>query len=401
MRKELVVNLSANLITQVITIGSPLLVQFHLVRNLKLSDLGTWYLVTASIALLHLVITFPHYELVKRIASSEQISRLLGTAYLLGFINALVLAPIFVYYLVEVLNIHLGLTLIACTLLVSTPIASEFFFQGKIKSVFVLQRKTLVKVILVIGTLLLVRGEDDFYKFFILSILCMAMEHIICFGYVLKNRLFGTPDWSVLKGIVTKSWLYIPFRLSYNTLPHISLIAFKSLVTLELLAIYSIFMRIVNVATTAVTSSMVVLFPYSINKQGIQENTMQILGAKLLVCTGLIAMMIIFQDYVLWFFLNQKLEGSLQTEYIILTFFIVIHTTYNFLIFNQFLSKSKLLIPLLTNILQLSAFFLCTFIFTQWSVEHFYSVSIIVSSLVNLTLLVVFIYLNNRLVRVN
>ena len=73
-RHKLVKNLSANLVIQFVNVGFPLLIQFHLIRTLKLSELGVWYLVTASIALLQLIISFPHLFLVKKSMKFDELS---------------------------------------------------------------------------------------------------------------------------------------------------------------------------------------------------------------------------------------------------------------------------------------------------------------------------------------
>lgn len=397
-RQNLARNLTANLIVQFVNIGFPLLLQFYLIRTLELSVLGTWYLVTAAIALLQLLISFPHIALVKKIASGEgQLSEIVGSAYVIGICCSAILAPLFVYYVYLTLNVDVSLVMFSCLLLITLPLSSEFYFQGKLKNTFVMKRKLIIKTIYISTVFVLVTDSEDFSTFFIISIFAIVVENLVNFINMFKFNRISRPTLFSCKELVKESWLYIPFNASYNTIPHVSLILIQPFVSKETVAIYSIFMRIVNVATTFVTSSVIVLFPYRLTEGVSYKGDARILGIKTAVALSMIASMVVFRDHIFLFFLNSEVSVNFETEYFLLLSFILIHTIYNYCIFSFYLSRSNLLIPILANFLQLGVFYVLIHYFNSIGMNNYYSISILVSSVTNILFLFISFFFNNKL----
>ncbi|WP_216602064.1 hypothetical protein, partial [Vibrio coralliilyticus] len=97
---KLVSNLTANFAIQIINLGFPLLLQFYLVRTLDLAELGKWYLVTASISLVQLLVTFPHIHLVKEVAKGGN-EEILGSSYIVSYVLSLMIFPLYYWNLIN------------------------------------------------------------------------------------------------------------------------------------------------------------------------------------------------------------------------------------------------------------------------------------------------------------
>ncbi|PAT67408.1 hypothetical protein CKA27_14025 [Vibrio coralliilyticus] len=390
---KLVSNLTANFAIQIINLGFPLLLQFYLVRTLDLAELGKWYLVTASISLVQLLVTFPHIHLVKEVAKGGN-EEILGSSYIVSYVLSLMIFPLYYWNLINTVELELNLAIFSGLFFVTLPLASEFYFQGKLKNEIILKRKLLVKVAYILSVLSFVKEKDDFSFFFIISILFYSIEHLFNFVYILSRRVCIRVNICTCKNILAQSWSYIPFNASYNTLPHISIIVFSKFIEPEILAVYSIFMRIVNVTTTFITSSVTVLLPYTVSEQGKSLGFHKGLMLKLIISVATITAILLLEHPILKFFLSKDIDANLVTEFRVLLVYIVFHVVYNYFVFLKFISKSEIKVPIIYNVTQISLFLLIVGVSHLLNLTHFYAVSIVLSSLLSMFFLFVHMKFN-------
>ena len=395
--KKLVNNLSANFAVQIVNLGFPLLLQFYLERTLDLADLGKWYVITASIALAQLLISFTHLHLVKEVAKDKS-RQLIGSAYIISYLLSVIIFPIFLYNIISTMDLGIDLALFTVIYFLTLPLASAFYFQGKLKNAIVLKRKLIVKIGYVVFVLFLVQDKGDFSIFFLIRIVSYSVEHLFNFFYLLKSKVKIDYSMEVCKDIMSNSWAYIPFNASYNTLPHISILIFSKFTSPEILAIYSIFMRIVNVTTTFITSSVTVLLPYTISKEGSSITFLKGLFIKLGFSAITVVVILLLESYVLRFFLSRDIDYGLVVEFRFLLIYILFHVVYNYIVFLKFISKSILIVPISLNLTQIFIFMTIVTIGFVYGMSNFYSISVVLSSLLSIASL--FIYLKfNRFVK--
>ena len=350
-------NLGFNLLNQLLLIAFPLFLNIYLVRVLHLEDLGKWYLVNSAAALVQLLITAPHFWLVRLLSGGEgdpQRTVAAGMATYLGLLLAV--APLYWAYVLWVApETRFVAVLVFAHLLMST-LACEYYFHAYLQQRFLMIRRLVVRSVLLVLLLVFVRDQTDFHLFVGLTTATYIVEHLINLGAVLHRLGLACPDRSTFWAVAGAVRQMLPFNATHNTLPHIVLLAAPRVFDLETVAILSILVRLVNMATTLVTSSINVIFPFLNARAGAADLKKRLGIMTGLVATGVGLIGFLFHQPVAWIFLDRALTPEQVQGFGCLCAYISIHSVYNYIAFNTFVAQAKAHVVTLCNLLILGCF---------------------------------------------
>lgn len=350
-------NLAFNLFNQLLLVAFPLFLNVYLVRVLHLEDLGRWYLVNSAAALVQLLITAPHFWLVRLLSggkSDPQRTVAAGIATYLGLLLAV--APLYWTYVLWVAPDTSFVALLVFTHLLMSALACEYYFHAYLQQRFLAVRRLVIRSILMLLLLIFVKGPTDFYLFVVLTTAMFTLEHLLNFCAVLYRIGLVRPDQSTVWSIAGSVREMLPFNATHNTLPHIVLLVAPRVFNLETVAVLAVLVRLVNMATTLVTSSINVIFPSLIARAGDAE-FMKRLGRM----TGLTAAFVgligfLFHQPLAYVFLDRALTPEQVQGFAYLCAYIAIHAVYNYIAFNTFVAQSKVNVVTLCNLLILGCF---------------------------------------------
>ncbi len=382
-------SLAYNFINQFVNIGFPVFLSIYLVRVLALEDLGKWYLVTASISLVQFLVASPHFWLVKRISENTQKTGVTLMAALVVYAGiATVIFPFYyTYFAIYVPDIK-TIALVAYVQIFTSVFAFEYYFQAKLLNKFIMYRRLCVRLVYISIVVFLIRKPTDFGVFIYIAIATLIVEHCINFAYILRTNLLENSTIDEITRVAKSIRSYLPFNATYNTLPQISLIIIERFSPYETVALYSIFFRVINMATTFITSSFVVFFPYFIAHGSSQTLRRKILAYKLLLAVGAALVFILFRDLIFWIFVNAEITPEMTREFCILTAFVVLHTGYNYMVFADYLPRDNVNSVVFVNLSILATF--VGLITLLPSVGTSLSISVVISMSFGLILLTVF-----------
>lgn len=344
-------NLGFNLVNQLLLIAFPLFLNIYLVRVLHLEDLGKWYLVNSAAALVQLLITAPHFWLVRKLSGGEgdpQRTVAAGMTTYLGLLLAV--APLYGAYVLWIAPEASFVAVLVFAQLLMSTLACEYYFHAYQQQRFLMIRRLVTRSVLAVLLLIFVRDPTDFHLFVVLTTAMFILEHLINLGAVLQRLGLARPDRSTLRAVAGSVRQMLPFNATHNTLPHIVLLAAPWVFDLETVAILTILVRLVNMATTLVTSSINVIFPFLNTKAGAVD-----IKKRLGRMTGLVAVAIgligfLLHEPVAWIFLDRALTLEQVQGFGFLCAYIPIHAVYNYLAFSNFVAQSKTYVVTLCNL---------------------------------------------------
>jgi len=393
-RHNISANLIANFLNQVLGIGFPILIQYYLIRHLSLEDIGYWNIINSSKSLVMLSLGYFHIYMIKQIANSkdEYIHGiyLTNTTILIYCISLLPITLYILYLLAE--YDHLLIYIMISTISIFTaPLSMEYYFQASLKNDYLLYRRLAVRIIYILALLLFVKKESDFIWYACIASLSISLEHIINFWYLRNSIQIRYASKGVIRNIFRNSIGYLPFIITYNLLPQISIIVGGHFIGIQKIAIYSVIIKLINLATTFITSTIMVIFPYKIMNSSAREdvtfNNERYFGytiiASLVVCFA----MIIMRSIIFKIFLNEYSFRALELEYSILCFYIPIHSIYNYLAFTYYLVDGKSHIITLHNIGIVALFLIIMFSTNMYEIDVPLSVAVILPSLLFMIIL--------------
>lgn len=374
-------NILSNFAVQVVNLGFPLAIQFYLVRTLDIAELANWYQVVAAYSIYALIISFAHLNLLRRTAKSNYIEYYLGAYFTISFGLMVFLLPVISFYLYYVIDIKAELLAISVIMFVTLPLSFEFYFQGKLLNRLILYRRVISKTLYLGSLLIFVNDTDDFIIFFSLSVFFLVFEHLWNFYHILVRQSIKF-HYRLTKKILMSSLKYIPFNSTYNTLPNITLLIISNVLSQELVSYYAIFIRVMGVMTTFITSSVMVLMPYRL-ANGIDSNSDKlIILLKFSLSIVVVAFGIIFANYIVEFFTAKQLRSELLNEFRLILLYIPLHVIYNYYVFKWYVGPSILKIPILLSGMQLMIF--CT---SFYYIFYFYGLSEVAYTVVLSTLI--------------
>lgn len=350
-------NLVYNLVNQLLTVSFPVFLNIYLVRVLHLEDLGTWYFVNAVAALVQLLMTAPHFWLVRKLSSGvcnprKTISAGIFT-YLVVFFGCLPFVFAYICYaapqtilIAQMVFFNLFMSAVSC----------EYYFHAFLRQRFLMIRRIVTRLLLAVLLVTLVRNADDFRLFLFLTIGTYILEHMIGLIAVVRQLGLTLPDRDTLLPVLGSLREMLPFNATHNTLPHVALLLSPRIFDLETVAVLSILVRIINMTTTLVSSSAGVVFPYLVSGVGDAA-----VNRRMMWATGLASVVVGASCFVLhrplgFLFLNRALVPEEIRGFSFLCAYIVIHTCYNYMAFNYLIIRGKTHIAVVANVIVLLCF---------------------------------------------
>lgn len=388
-------NLIANTLNQVLGIGFPVLIQSYIIRVLDLEDIGYWNIILSAKSMILLYVSFFSIYLVKSIAESISFKRsqfIITNSIIAISVTAVV--PILVYniYLISKYPQFLELILVSSIPLVTFPISIDYLFQGKLKNDYIFYRRISVKLVFIGLLFVAVRDSSDFLGFVYLSSLILSAEYLINFYYGRKYISLKYINSKYIKQIIKESAPYFPFLVTFNILPHLSIVIGDYFYSTEEIGIYSILFKLINLATTFVSSSAMVLLPLKLKnlaeKKGFSDTRYLIatVAASVVIITGLIAT----KNLIFYLFLDKYTVPNMSFNYYMLTLYILIHSVYNYIIFNKYFANNKVLVSTIFNLIIIFSYLVIIYISELYSLGMHFAVSVIISSSLGLVSLLIY-----------
>lgn len=350
-------NILYNFLNQVLIVGLPLFINIYLVRVLHLSDLGHWYLVTSSAAIAQLIFTAPHFWILRVLGNEKDNSEsiiLAGACSYLLLLGAV--TPVYFSYHYFFVNKPIFVATGVYLTLLASVLSFEFVYQSYLKQRFLMLRRLVTRMLLIVFLLLFVNEPDDFNIFFIGTVAIFIIEHLIGLCGVLL--MFGAirSDSNHVKRILRSSLEMIPFNTTHNTLPHAVILVASKFLAMEHVAALSILVRIFNMITTFVTSSINVVFPYLLMDHNEKSSKGTIFNWTIF-CAFVFALgTYTMKDFIVFLFLNNTININLNFSFLALSIYIVVHSAFNFIAFNDFVKRGKTIYVTLINFLVLVIF---------------------------------------------
>lgn len=348
MKKVVSKNLVTNLVNQVLGFGFPIIIQSYLIRHIALEDIGILNIILSAQSYVILLISFTNLHLLKILSQTDdraEISSILSNYLALTY--AVLVLPMIAWlaYMFVAYEQYRTATLISAAIVLAMPLSVEFYFQAKLKNSFIFYRRLAAKLLFLALMFLFVRDTDDFLWYVVILAFTQALESAV--NAVAIRDLFdrSTVHWQTMRSIIRSSVSYIPFQATYNTLPSLGVIFGVYYMPLGELAIFSIIFKIVNLATTFVTSSVMVLFPYKMSMSsgstGGTFSDANYLWKTILVSFGIIAGLAAGKEIIFRVFLKEYSYPGLSTDYYLLCLFVLIHSVYNYLVFNIYFAENR------------------------------------------------------------
>jgi O-antigen/teichoic acid export membrane protein len=358
------INLFTNVLNQLLGIGFPILVQFYTIRHFNITDIGYLSLLNSYWSIFALSLSFFNYYLLKLFASSKDekfIKTYLSNSTFLMY--AIILIP-FSFFIVFLHNKYphlLNLTILTSLPIITAPLSFEIYFQASLRNKFILKRRFITRLFFFLFMFIFANNKDDFIIYVYLFCLAPTFENIINFFYLKNNLSFKYIKLSVLKIILKQSISYLPFNLTYNLIPNLSTIAASHFVSIDQLTIFSILVRIVNLSTSFITSTVMVLYPVKVQLSS-ENSSIKFDDTRFMKNTFVISLLvsiflIIIHKVIFKAFLKDYYVEGMLFHFSILTIFIIIHSLYNYVTFNYYFINERISFITKMNILIILIYF--------------------------------------------
>jgi len=341
-------NLITNSLNQIIGVGFPILIQYYIIRHLRLDDIGYWAIINSAKSFVLLSISFLNIYLIKVLAEdsvNEKTSSYLTNTITVMYVIITIPFLGFLGYMFFSYRFLFQYVLISSIPLLTTPLGMDFYFQAKFKNDYLFYRRLVVRILFIVSLFVFVKNKSDFIYYVWISSLALTLEHMINFYMLRKFVIVKTIEKRRLLEIFKGSIGYLPFNLSYNSLPNIAIMTGAYFLEMKTLAVITILMKIINLATTFISSTVMVLFPLKVKNINtkVKEsfNDLRYLRNTVLFSLAAIIGLVIFRKLIFIIFLHKYEIANLDTEFIVLSFYILIHSIYNYLVFNFYLIKNK------------------------------------------------------------
>lgn len=341
-----------NFISQVLVIGFPLFLNVYLVRVLDFEDLGKWYLVNSAVALVQLLVTAPHFWLVRQISSGKDRLRQTVSAGVITYLLVLLaVGPIYFGYIVWAAPTAQFVAVAVFVHVLFSTLACDYYFQAVLKQRFLMIRRIVSRSFLMLLLVIFVQEPDNFETFIFLVTGAYIAESLVGFVVVWKDLGLTLPGKATIIAALSSLKEMLPFNAFHNTLPHIMLLYSTRFFDLETVAVLSILIRVVNMLTTLVTSSAGVIFPYFASGQGDRKQKDKFLWLTTAIAGSLAGFCFALQQPIGLIFLDRELNQHQIWGFGMLCSYVVVHSIYNYIAFNFMMAASLTKLVILTNIL--------------------------------------------------
>lgn len=389
-------NLLSNAIIQVLAVGFPIILQSFLVRHLYIEDLGHLNIINASKSIALLSISFLNLYLVKVISNSKNddviISIIVNSTALMFFLLIIPASAYLIYFLYTYPNLSHPAIITLLTMIVA-PLSCDFYFQAKLKNNFILYRRFIVWVLYLISLYAFIKNKNNFILYVYISSIATISEVLINFLYVKKYFKINFISFKEIKNILKNSIGFLPFLITFNLLPNLFLLIGSKFMSINDFTIFGILFKLINLSTTFVTSAVMILFPAKIihNKLKLNNdyNDMKYLRNTIVVCILIIASLYFFKSIIFNVFLYKYKIINMDIEFTILSFYILIHSIYNYISFNYYLINGYNSTLLIINIIIILVFFIALYLTYLLKIHFYISLVVTIPPLIGLFILMV------------
>ncbi len=351
------INLLSNVLNQILGIGFPIIIQFYTIRHFNIADLGYLNLINSYWSIFALGLSFFNFYLLKIFASKKgepDIKSYLTNATILMYSFIAIPFIIFLIFLYFRYTDIFKITFLTSLPIITAPVSFEIYYQASLKNTYILIRRLIVRVFFILLMFSLAKSESNFIVYVYILCLLSTLENLINFFFLKKYILFKLVNYSVLKDIAKNSFRLLPFNLTYNLMPHISIIGASHFILIEEVTIYSVLVKIVNLATSFITSTVMVLYPIKENlfSKNLSKkfDDGRYLKNTLYVSFAISLVLIFFHQFIFQAFLQNHKVDNMLAQFVILTGFIIAHSMYNYIAFNYYFIKGKILFISIVNV---------------------------------------------------
>lgn len=394
-------NLFSDGMNQLLGVIFPIFIQYYIIRKLNLADIGYINIINAGYSIVSLFSGFSLIYLVREISGATDASRcntlIINSIALTYCIVAIPLLGM-VLWLASIQPQYHSLIFILAIPIITSPLAADYYLQATLKNDLILYRRLGSKILAVVLVLIFVREERDFYAYALIISLTASLEHVINFIYIRNKMYLSLLSFRVMTEIFINSIKYIPFRLAYNTLPHYSILIGASFFSVHTIAVFSILFKLINLATTFVTSSVMVIFPYR-NKIRAEVPDLDFaamnrvyLRNTVVVSVGVAALILSFQDVIFNIFLNGQTIPNLSLEFSILASFVMLHSVFNYIVFNYYLAANRIILVTILSAMKVAIFVSLLYGGAVLGVKLQFSTAVIISTATPLIILILNLY---------
>lgn len=364
-------NLFFNAMTQGVNAILPLIIQYLIVRRLDLVDIGSLNALFAMQALFALVVAAANLHLLdvaSRQGENEDVS-IVSNGTLFGLLCAIPSAMIFLIMVLasEAVTARIGelsvIVSIALSIL-AAPLGNSYYFQARLLNRQMFVRRVISRVVLLACIVIFIKEPDDATVYGIVFSLVMVLEYLL--GYARVHRLidFGAVSWVRQKEIFIGSTKYLHFNLTYGVLPHYAVVLGATHAHTQYFAEFSILVKIVNLTTGFITSSVMVLYPFKNSRSGAPETGQ--FDRRAVLWTALVSLLaalglILFSRLIYILMLNQP-NPVMAQEFWLLTLYVPVHAVFNYYMFNVFIYEGRHRFVILLNSATLAVFALLVFL---------------------------------------
>lgn len=391
-------NLLANALNQILGVGFPIVIQFYIIRRLNIEDIGYWGIFNSSSALVLLAINFFYIYILKLISENPSKTKsFLINSIVLAYVLFIIPFLIYIGFLFYNYSFLYKIIIICSIPIITNPLAMDYYFQANLKNDFIFYRRLFVKTIFIILLFSLVKDQSDFIIYAGISSFVLSLEHFINFYKIRKNIVFKNISFSLIIDIFKGSIAYLPFNLSYNVLPYYSIIIGAYFLDMKSLAIFTILFKLINLATSFISSSVMVLFPHKIKSLKSSYNDLKYLKNTIIFSLFVIVVFALFSRLIFYIFLSDYSMENMKYEFILLSFYILIHSVYNYIVFNYYLIYNKTRMVNFTNIIILVIFLFEILVYKFFNFKLIFSLVVIIPALSGLIILLSnLLYLNKK-----
>jgi O-antigen/teichoic acid export membrane protein len=351
-------------LNQLLGIGFPILIQFYTIRHFNIADLGYLNLLNSYWSIFTLGLSFFNFYLLKVFASKkneEDLKSYLTNATVLMYAFITVPFVILLTYLYFQYPLIFKITLLTSLPVITAPLSFEIYFQATLRNSYILIRRFIVRVLFIVLMIWFAKTENDFIIYVYIFCLASTAENLINIFIINKYISIKLINLKIIKYVFKNSLSYLPFNLTYNLMPNLSIIGASNFISIEQVTIYSVLIRIINLATSFITSAVMVLYPIKINHTT-ENNEDAFKDSKYLkntiIVSIIVAVGLIATHRIIFFaFLENYKVDDMIIQFSILTSFIIFHSIYNYITFNYYFISDRTIFISIVNVVLLLIYF--------------------------------------------
>lgn len=386
-------NVLSNGIVQFLNLSTPLIAQVYAIRILALDQIAQIALINSFIyiGLAFAIHQSPAvFHALCMSAEKPDKQQILCDGILCSLIFS-VLATIILYGIFLANNYDIMLCSILIIPLLTTPISSEYYYQATLQNKLILLRRLVSRTLFLILLITLVKKDEDVYIYAAISSLTLSAEHIYNFLKLDFRGLFSKFDLKRSLYACLSNLNLLPMQLSTNPIPSFSIIIAGYIYPLSVVGEYSILVRIVNTATTFLTSNTMVFIPFAKLISNADDNKKMKVDRNILIFllfAGLTISTIIFisSDYILELFLSTYVNKDSAIFLCILSLFIPLHSVTNHISVSTLIGDGRINQATALNIFSFVIFIASLFTLSSLNASMAFPISFVTASLCGFSL---------------